>query len=1188
MRLLELYLKAFGSFTERRIELPGVDGPGLCVLHGANEAGKSTALRAIRGLIYGIPARSPDDFIHRYADLRIGARLRFSDGEELAVMRRKKAKASLYDYDDSAVLESDRMDRLVEAVPELLFERFYGLDHRSLREGSAALLRDDGEVGRALFGASLGLADLGGVLTGFENEAAELFAARASTRRINAAIAEWKDTQKEIKSLALDPKDWQAQDRAVREGQERLESLTHEIEDTRTELSRLERVKRALPALAKRRLARARLEELASVRALPKDFELRLTDARASREAARDVRRRAAAKIEREAAAKDALSLAPGLVAERERIEAIHQQVDGFSNTFEQLPRRETELARLDREIEELLDGTLLGGTSLSGTSLSGASLSRTPLSRASEVGAERIASIRVAVGRAGPIRTLASEAAKFEDRVSSAQEEVAEARADLEQRRADESDFGEPECDLGSLRLSLGRAMQLGTIDDRIQAHADALAELSRDVAQMSQRLGFEAERIDNIEETSFPAHDLIDMTVQRFAELTARQESLREEGRKLRGERARIDEDLSMIRIQGAIPKPEELDERRGRRNESWRELRRTVVESNEPVDPDRGRSMADRFERESADADELADRLRIDAKRVADEGSLRARAGRLDHDLADVIQRTESLGSDEARVRAEWVALWEDTGIEARGPEVMRGWRRELDDLRGLLLQRRDVRHAAQRDESLRGEALASLRATLSSLCGAVDSGGERLDEWATEAQVVLERQTEADSARRLRGEAAGRASERVVKAVRQADQAAAALEKWARAWGEAVDTLGLAPDCRPPQALERIEQMQALLERLRERDQLADRVEKMGREVAAFEASVAILIAQCVPELKGHPPAPATLRLQRMLGESLNQQVLYEKSVEALAEAREELEEAEAKFKTSELILDELREVAGVGSEGELDEALRQWRHLEEARRSLRESEEQLENLAEGRPVTELEAQSVDANPDALAARIETLLQENQARIDDHSDAISELRSQRDQLDSMNGSGRAADLADAAQSKLAAIRRDVERYVQLRMAKQILEREIEQYRNDNQAPLLKRSGEIFGALTRGAYPRITSQVGEDGASAHLIAVAATGAEVAVEGLSAGTRDQLFMSLRLASLEESLALGETMPLIADDILIEFDDERTRATLEVLAEMGRKTQILLFSHHQHVAEIARELDVYATVIDL
>jgi len=934
-------------------------------------------------------------------------------------------------------------------------------------------------------------------------------------------------------------------------------------------------VKRALPALERRRLARARLAELADVNELTEGFERRLMDARASRELVLDGKRRALSKIKREAAAKNGLALDPGLVRARERIEALHQQVDGISNTVEQLPRREAELARLDREIEEHLGG-------------------------GAQVGPERIASLRAALGRSGLIRTLANEAAKFEDRVSSTQAEVAEAGADLERLGASEPECLEPDLglgleidlerglDVGSLRLSLGRAVKLGAIDERITEQGGTLAALDREVQQLARQLGFEAERIENGEETFFPSHDLIDATLQRFAELAARQESSREEGRKLRGERGRIDEDLARVRIQGAIPDPEELDARRSLRNESWRRIRRTVVESDEPVDSEQGRSMADQFERELDDADDLADQLRIDATRVAEEGSLRARGDRLDRDHAEVALRLESLDAEGAGFRADWAALWERPGIEARAPEVMRGWRRELDLLRGLLSQRREADQAARRDESARAEAVASLRSALCLSSDRLDSFGAGLDEWTAETGAVLERQAEAESARRQRSEAIGRASDRVARTIRQADQAVAALEKWAHAWDEAVASLDLAPGSPPQQALERIEAMQALLERLRERDQLVDRVEKMGRDVAAFEASVASLVAECAPELTDHPPAPATLRLHRMLSESLNQQVLHGKCVEALAEAGEELDEAEAKHRKSELALESLREVAGVEREGDLDEALRQWRQLEGARRSLHDSEVEFENLAEGRSVGGLEAQSVDADPDVLAARIGTLVQENQARIEDQAEAISELRSQRDRLESMNGSARVAELADAAESRLAAIRRDVERYVQLRMAKLILEREIEQYRNDNQAPLLKRSGEIFGALTRGAYPRVTSQVGEDGASAHLIAIAATGAEVAVEGLSAGTRDQLFMSLRLASLEESLERGESMPLIADDILIEFDDERTRATLEVLAELGRKTQILLFRHHLHVANIARDFGSSVFVVEL
>ena len=92
----------------------------------------------------------------------------------LPAWRRKKAKDSLYSADDQSVLRSERLQALVEAVPESLFERFYGLDHRGLSDGSAALLPDDGEVGRALFGAGLGVSNLGAVLEGLEREAAGL------------------------------------------------------------------------------------------------------------------------------------------------------------------------------------------------------------------------------------------------------------------------------------------------------------------------------------------------------------------------------------------------------------------------------------------------------------------------------------------------------------------------------------------------------------------------------------------------------------------------------------------------------------------------------------------------------------------------------------------------------------------------------------------------------------------------------------------------------------------------------------------------------------------------------------------------------------------------------------------------------------------------------------------------------
>jgi uncharacterized protein YhaN len=76
-----------------------------------------------------------------------------------------------------------------------------------------------------------------------------------------------------------------------------------------------------------------------------------------------------------------------------------------------------------------------------------------------------------------------------------------------------------------------------------------------------------------------------------------------------------------------------------------------------------------------------------------------------------------------------------------------------------------------------------------------------------------------------------------------------------------------------------------------------------------------------------------------------------------------------------------------------------------------------------------------------------------------------------------------------------------------------------------------------------------------------------------------MSDGTADQLFLALRLAALEQSIAAGVALPFLADDLFINFDDARARAGLEVLGELSRMTQVLFFTHHAHLAAMARDV---------
>ena len=79
--------------------------------------------------------------------------------------------------------------------------------------------------------------------------------------------------------------------------------------------------------------------------------------------------------------------------------------------------------------------------------------------------------------------------------------------------------------------------------------------------------------------------------------------------------------------------------------------------------------------------------------------------------------------------------------------------------------------------------------------------------------------------------------------------------------------------------------------------------------------------------------------------------------------------------------------------------------------------------------------------------------------------------------------------------------------------------------------------------------------------------------------VQGMSDGTADQLYLSIRLATLEQHLDAYEPVPFIVDDILIQFDDERSAAALGVLAELSQKTQVLFFTHHARLVELAQKL---------
>ncbi|MGH9485177.1 MAG: ATP-binding protein, partial [Terriglobales bacterium] len=111
--------------------------------------------------------------------------------------------------------------------------------------------------------------------------------------------------------------------------------------------------------------------------------------------------------------------------------------------------------------------------------------------------------------------------------------------------------------------------------------------------------------------------------------------------------------------------------------------------------------------------------------------------------------------------------------------------------------------------------------------------------------------------------------------------------------------------------------------------------------------------------------------------------------------------------------------------------------------------------------------------------------------------------------------------------------------------------------------------------FSRMSGGAFASLSDEYGDD----HRILKAKRSASTEIveqKGLSGGTRDQLFLALRLAILEHHRGADGGMPLVLDEILEGADEQRARAILAELAEFSRKQQVLLLTHHAHIAEAA------------
>jgi uncharacterized protein YhaN len=1153
MKILNLHLIAFGPFTDLDLDFTG-NQADLQIIYGPNEAGKSSALRALTGWLFGIEHNSPDNFIHDYQQFRIGGALKNSAGQELAFIRRK-GRSNTVLTPEGEPLDDDRLRDYLHGIDRQVFLSMFGIDHQALISGGEDILKGGGELGQSLFAAGLGTADLRGVIQELEDKARSLFLPRGQLQVINQSISEYAVHKKTVSDHSLRSRDWMEKDQAVKEHRLQLGKISGDLRDISAEKHRLERLNQVIPKMAKRDALILRQANLGSVVLLSPEFtESRKESVRQLKSAQESLQRATSEKTVLEGELK-VLNVPQELLNQSQTITALHQRLGAHQKAAQDLPGLKGSVRQLQANARFVL-ADLYPGLALKDAD-------------------ER----RLSAAQRTQIQVLAEQHQALILRVAEASKRIAKAQRTLEdtsKKRDAIMDPGDPDI----LKQAMERAKSQGKMEE---AHRKVKMELMKTTQQAQvdlKKLGLWSGPLEDLETLAIPG----DETVERFeSEMQGLSTALSGVGDKADEHQASLKEiarQLAEQHLTGEVPSEAELASARERRDYGWKLLRlewldrQDIIAEKKSYDPDH--DLPDAYEKSVGASDLVADRLRRESTRVATQAALMAEQAKLEKNLEQLEDQKNNLQEQVDQLQEEWRELWAATGIIPLSPKEMRSWIIRHRELVHMVETVRNLRLEAEELEDLIAAHRTELGRELVHLSESEPLPTETLEKLLQRCQKVVDVVEGKNRVKQELQQKIKEIREESEEAKQENVQAQQVLKNWQDNWSKAIRPLGLSGETSPAAVHVVVAKLDELFQKLNEAASLQARIEGINQDARRFTEEVTALAKQLDPALLTIPPAQAADELQARLSQA---KVDAATGTALRKQVKEKQGIIQASQDTILLMTENLAKLcrqAGCEKHDELEAREGLSNQYQLLQKEIDDLEEQVLELAPGTTLEEIRLEAAKVNPDELPGAIAELSRQIQELEQKRLDLAGEIARSEKELELMDGNSRAADAAGKVQGIFSRIREGVDQYLRLRMASVILRREIERYREENQGPLLARGGAYFKRLTLDSFTGLTTDFNEKDEPI-LLGVRPAGQRVWIEAMSDGTRDQLYLSLRLASLEKYLEGSEPMPFIVDDILVNFDDRRAAATLGALAELSKKTQVLFFTHHGRLAELAQ-----------
>lgn len=376
----------------------------------------------------------------------------------------------------------------------------------------------------------------------------------------------------------------------------------------------------------------------------------------------------------------------------------------------------------------------------------------------------------------------------------------------------------------------------------------------------------------------------------------------------------------------------------------------------------------------------------------------------------------------------------------------------------------------------------------------------------------------------------------------EAVRDAALARGALETRMALWRSWLAERGLSPDLSPAGAATALASAREARMARQTESELRDDI---ARRISALDRFLERLAVAATPHVE--VPSPMT---RDALPTVVNR-------------LRERLVEARARAARAEELRREIRPAdARIAAEEE---------RLEKARADVREILERfdlfeggtLEDLRLRRHAAERDEADASAAFEALVGEISAL----EARLEEGA------REQRSVELSLTEAGLVERVTDA-----------VDRHLVAACAARLLADAQQRYERERQPEVVREAGRLFSTMTQGRYQSLTVPLDSGRIEAFDCQAAAWTSDL----LSRGTAEQLYLAIRLGLIARSGAVGSSLPVLMDDVLVNFDPERRTGAVEAIAQLAEERQVVFFTCHPETAQVFRDVADGCTLLEI